>query len=175
MSKTLIKGGLLGGIVIFIWMAISWMLIPWHMATLHSFTSETTVAQVMKENAPQSGIYMMPLQANANQQSSGPMVFAAVHQEGMTSMPEAMLIELVCQIVTAFLVTWMLMKTARLNYWGRVGFVFVFAITTSIASNVPYWTWFHFSTGFTLVSIADILISWLLAGLVIAKVVPEKM
>jgi hypothetical protein len=97
-------------------------------------------------------------------------MFASVSLGGTRDMGQAMLLTVMSNILAAALATWLLLQTASLSYWCRVGFVVVVALTTGVVAHVPYWTWWKFSTSFTLVEFADLLVGWGLAGLVIAKV-----
>jgi hypothetical protein len=45
MSKKLILGALLGGLVVFVWSAISWMAIPWHESTWRQFQDKNAITQ----------------------------------------------------------------------------------------------------------------------------------
>lgn len=170
MLKAWLKGGLLAGVIIFIWSAISWTVLPWHMMTLHSFKNEAAVAHAITANAPHSGVYMMPMQETVPY-TNQPMIFASVHLEGVTPMHRAIIFQLLIQFVSAFIVTWLLMQAANLTYWRKVGFVVVFALGAAIIGNLPYWNWFSFDTAYTLVEVGDIVIGWFLAGLVLAKIV----
>lgn len=173
MLRKLILGGVLGGIILFIWSALSWMVLPWHMKTLQSFKDDNAVSQILTANSTQSGMYMLPspqMKTSQATPSQGPVMFAAVRLEGMPSMVREMIIQFIIQIVAAFLVTWLVMKTAGLSYLGRVGFVIVFALTAGIVTDLPYWNWFSFDTSYTLVALADLMVGWFLAGLVIAKI-----
>ncbi len=171
MCKAVIKGGIVGGIIAFIWYSFSWMFLPWHTTTLGAFKSESAVAQAINVNTPASGMYFMPMMQKGAATTAGvPQVFAAVRLEGATSMVSATVTELVIQIITAILVTWLLTKTSGLSYWRRVGFILVFAVAAGIFGNLPYWNWFGFSVNYTLVQLADAIIAWFLAGLAIAKI-----
>jgi uncharacterized membrane protein len=189
MTKSLILGSLLGGLVLFVWGAISWMALPWHLTTLNKFKDEAAVAQVLTANAARAGVYILPnvhkhepgiseeqkKAAEAEglkRMQEGPFLFAAVRLTGSTSMGPQMIIQLVTQIVSALFVSWLLLKTRGLSYLGRVGFVMMIALVVAVISHVPYWNWWGFSTGYTFVAITDLIIGWLLAGLVIAKVTP---
>jgi len=187
MLKSLSLGGLLGGLVLFAWGSISWMALPWHRVTFESFTDEVAVAQVLSANARGSGVYILPnghrrepgmteAQQKAVEEDAmkrgeqGPFMLASITLHGWGSMGNAMLVGLLTQIAGALLATWLLLKTSGLQYWGRVGFLVIFALTVAVLAYVPYWNWWHFSTNYTLVAFADLLIGWFLAGLVIAKV-----
>lgn len=191
MLKSLSLGGLLGGLVLFVWGSISWMVLPWHMMTFEKFKDEATIAQALTANALRPGVYLLPNvhkhdpgmteeQKKAEEAEGmkrmmqGPFMFAAVTPQGAGGMRYALLIQLVTGIVGTFLATWLLLKTRGLTYLGRVGFVTVLALTAAVISHVPYWNWWNFSNSYTAVTFADLLLGWFLAGLVIAKVIPAS-
>ena len=190
-NKSLILGGLLGGLALFVWGSISWMLLPWHLMTLEKFMDEATVAKALLANAGVSGVYLLPNphkhepgmseeQKRAEEAEGmkrmvqGPFMFASVSLAGVGNMGHPLLITLLGNILSALLSTWMLLKTNGLRYLGRVGFVLLIALTAAIVGYLPDWTWWRFSTSFTAVSVADLLLGWFLAGLVIAKVAPAS-
>jgi len=186
-KQSLVLGGLLGGLALFVWGSISWMVLPWHLMTLEKFKDEATVAQALSANASVSGVYLLPNvhkhdpgmteeQKKAEEAEGmkrmiqGPSMFAAVSLAGAGNMGHPLLITLLTNILSALLATWMLLKTTGLRYLGQVGFVMLIALTAAIIAYLPDWTWWRFSTNFTAVGVADLLIGWFLAGLVIAKV-----
>lgn len=169
-----LKNGILGGIILFIWGFISWNLIPWHASTFNQFQSDVAVSQAIQANAPASGMYLLPVISNANGEPAAmqnqPMVFASIQLEGMpTSMTMQMMIALLAQIIAATCVAWLLSKTNKLTYVGRVSFVVVVALVATLIRDVPAWNWFAFNAHYTLVMVADVLMAWLLAGLVLAR------
>lgn len=171
-----IKNGIIGGIILFIWGMISWMVFPWHMNVINGFTDSTAVAQAVTSNAPRSGIYVLPYtQADSESATTTqvmPQLFLSVNLKGAeTMMIKPMVIGLLTQIIAAILVAWMLSKVVGLSYFGRVGFVVVFALAAGIVTDIPYWNWFAFDANYTLIVIADMLIGWFLAGLAMAKFV----
>jgi hypothetical protein len=169
-----IKGGIVAGIILFIWSALSWMVLPWHKATLNTFKNEKAVVEVMKTNATQSGIYFLPMQSmeGVEQEATAqPLVFSSVKLEGMPgSMAKPMAFGLIGDIIAAMLVGWILLQTRGLGYIRRVGVVVTFALAASIVAHLPNWNWFAFDTNYTLVLVADTLIGWFLAGLVLAGI-----
>lgn len=170
-----IKGGIIAGIILFIWGVLSWMVLPWHMMTLHSFNDEKTVSELVVSNTPESGIYVLPMRQaqsteQAEQTAPQAFIFAAVNTQGMpASMTMPMLIGLISQIIAAIIVGWMLSHTTGFSYAGRVVFAMAFAIAAGIVTHGAYWNWFTFDTKYTLVEMADLLIGWFFAGLILAK------
>ena len=100
----------------------------------------------------------------------GPFMFAAVSLRGARDMGPAMLLTVLGNILSALLDTWLLLKTKGLSYFGRVGFLVTLALTVGMIAHFPSWVWWNFSTSFTIVEFANLLIGWFLAGLVIGKV-----
>lgn len=174
MLKSLVLGGVLGGALVFIWGAVSWMVLPWHDATLNRFTNEDVVSVTLDAYAPDTGVYMLAPGMDEEGKpiadvEPGRVVFAAI-QKPMPSMNPAMLKGLVSSILAAILVTWLVLKAGLPGYGQRVLCVVIFAAAASLAGIVPNWIWWGFGADYTLVSVADMLISWGLAGLAIAWV-----
>ncbi|HEV8583229.1 MAG TPA: hypothetical protein VGX68_29525 [Thermoanaerobaculia bacterium] len=171
MAKTLIKGALLGGIVLFLWNFISWTAIPWHNATMHRFTDDTQVTAALRENAPRSGVYVYPTEedSNSEQPVGGPTIFLAYSTTGDASMTRPLILSFLLQVIIAGLVTALLYRAKNLTYWGRVAFVTFAAFTAGVVCFLPPWIWFRFATDYTLVMLADLTVGGFLLGLVIAK------
>jgi hypothetical protein len=53
-------------------------------------------------------------------------------------------------------------------------FLAVAGLAASIVSDLPNWNWWGFSGSYTAVMVADSTLTWLFAGLVIAKVARGK-
>ena len=88
-------------------------------------------------------------------------------------MPLHMAVGLGIQILGAGLVTGLLLlvKKPKTSFTEKLGFVILFALAAGVICHLPFWNWWGFNVRFTLLSLADLLIGWFLAGLVIAKVV----
>jgi len=157
------------GIVLFVWGFISWAVLPWHNMVANQFTNEASVAQVLKENSPQPGVYFLPF----SEKDHGPNqvgAFANVLPQGTDmNMGKQMAIALVTQIVGAFLVLMLLARTGGLNFWGKVGFVMLVGLIIGFVSHALYWNWFGFPAPYVLVTILDTTIGWALAGLAVAR------
>lgn len=176
--KSLVKGALLGGIIVFLWSCVSWMALPWHQTTMHTFQNGDEVAQVLVKNAPASGIYVLP-GCNGTQpdeaikkSSEGPVAFVSLRSGPKPfDMGQMMFQQLLISILGALCLTWLLMQTRGLTYRQRVQFFVVTALAAGILCHLPNWHWWEFSSEYTLVAMADLIIGWLLAGLILAKFV----
>ena len=181
----LIKGGILGGIILFIWGAISWTVLNWHMTTLEKFPDENAASEFI-QNLPKSGMYVLPMsfklpdtasqgeidkamEESMQRKAKGPIVFAAVSKQGNNpNMAKEMGISLITQIIAAFLVTGLILLRPHTQFSGRLFQVMLFALAAGIVTYIPYMNWFMFSPYYTLISIIDLLIGWFFAGLVIS-------
>ena len=100
----------------------------------------------------------------------GPLMFAAIRKEGFGSFPKTLTTQLLCQMLAALLLTWLLLQTSGLSYARRVTFLAVAGLAASVIADLPNWNWWAFSGAYTAVNLIDYTLTWLLAGLVIAKV-----
>lgn len=183
MYKKLGGYALIGGFIVFIWSLLSWVVFPWHARTLHRFNNETVVAEVLRENVSQSGIYVLPNTSHYSNHTptkdirksheilkKGPLVFASIELQGMRKKEfTPLLISLCSYILAAGIICWMLLQTQGLSFLERVLFVALIGVLVAFLGVFPSWNWWHFSVSYTLVSCLDILIGWTLAGFLMAK------
>jgi len=169
--KTVLLGGVVGGMLMFIWSAVSWTMLPWHETSLRSFTHEALVAEVIRTNAPADGLYFFPFAKTpeAVEAAAGrPYGLLVYHQAYDPSMKRPMIVAWLTQMIGAALMTGLLLCARLRGYWQRVSFVVGMAAVGGVLCYVPDWNWWGYPGTFTLVAIADLLIAAFLAGLVIA-------
>ncbi|HXN52430.1 MAG TPA: hypothetical protein VN943_10870 [Candidatus Acidoferrum sp.] len=186
MLKSLVLGAVLGGITAFLWSFISWSVLPWHQKQLRSFQNEDEVSAVIASHAAESGNYLLPTappqegmnseqkkaaeEVRMQKMQKGPLMFAAIRKEGFGSFPKVLITQLLCQMFAALLLTWLLLQTTGLSYVRRVAFLAVCGLAASVIADLPNWNWWGYSGAYTAVNVVDYTLTWLLAGLVIAKV-----
>ena len=167
--KKIILAAVLGGLAVHIWGFISWVILPWHNSVANKFTDETVVAQVLQNNASVAGVYYLPF-SEQDHKAGEAAAFVNVLPQGFDmNMGRMMLMALLLNIFSAFIATILLRQTSQLDYIQRVGFVTLTGLAIGFISHHPYWNWFGFSSAYVAVIIIDTVITWLLAGLVIAK------
>lgn len=187
MDKRILKCGIVGGVVVFVWGVISWIILPFHENSLHQFKDEKKVYEAIRDNATESGIYILPnmyvyrngmsqsdmrkMMANQQQMmAKGPVMFASICVEGVSGATYApFIISLAIQIFGGIVITWMLLQTKISAYKKQVGFVTLVGLLVGILGLLPAWNWWGFSAAYTLNCIADLVIGWALAGLAIGK------
>ena len=168
----LIKAGVLGGLVLFAWSSISWMALPWHQKTFKSFKIEPAIMVAMKAGSQGSGVYMMPsMDKKADKKkSTDPFAFVVYNDKGYGDMNKRMAVALVENILTALLAAFFLSRCKIKDYGSRVLTLGLLGLFAGLAAHVPNLIWWGHSPAFTFVAVADLLIGWTLAGLVMAKV-----
>ena len=191
MMRSLVLGSLRGGVVVFTWTAVSWMLLPWHNGHMKSFTDEAAVAQVILDNAPSGGMFAIPgwpagydsmsqaqkdscSAAMAQKMAAGPYFYGVVWRGVKEDMGRSMGVSLLFNILAALLVTMLVMRTGGMSWAGRVMFIATAALAVCMIAIAPNWIWWHQPSGYVMVAMADVLIAWTLAGMVIAKVAAPK-
>jgi hypothetical protein len=186
MTKSLILGTILGGLVAFVWSSVSWEVIGWHEKTMVGFQNEDEVSAVITSHATQDGTYRLPnmpptagmppeqkksaLAALMQKMQTGPIMVAAVRRGGFGSYGRGLIVQLLSLMAAAFLLTGLLLQTTGLSYARRVVFLAIVGLAASVIADLPNWNWWGFSGAYTAVNLADSTLTWLVAGLVIAKV-----
>lgn len=167
--KKIISTGLFAGILVFAWSAFSWMVLPWHQTTLNKVVNAEEVTQVMMKNAQptSSKIYKLPDECKPATPTE-PHIFIAYVPRHLTMM-QSMLIGLLIQILTATVISILISKMLDLGYSTKVFLISFLGFIIGINSYGANWNYWGFAPDYSLVGIADCIISWLLGGLVIAK------
>ncbi len=170
--QTCVIGGLLGGIVLFIWGSVSWMVLPWHNATIKSFKYDVAVEQSILANTDGAGLYLLPnCHSQDHKKANQPFGFFVFSPQGYGSMTKGMVYYFLIEVLGAFLVTCLLIYANISTYRLKVAFIILLAVAMGVICKLPDWNWWKFPLDFVLVNIADLVIGWFLAGLVIAKIV----
>lgn len=172
MWKKLVKCAIGGTVVLIAWGILSWMVLPMEMMR---FGHEKKVAEVILDNAPKSGLYVLALNHpedldNAQmhkEMKGGALMFAAVDLEnGMGKGPIA---SVIFKFIGALLVAWILMQS-KMKFKKQVTVVTVLGLLIGIMGFGPCWMWFGFPGTLVFASILSSTIQWFLAGLVMAKI-----
>ncbi len=189
MTKRIFIGAILGAIIAFIWGNISWVVMDWHMKAVHQFKDEAAIVKVIKDNAPESGVYFIPrlpsdfttkpgqdqktLKAQHDVRvTEGPRAFLAVTVgPGDPAMKKQIIQYFLTYLAYALVLSILLARCANGSYITRVFYVGFLGLLMASYGEMLAVTWFNYSWEFALINSLDGLISWTLAGLVMAAVV----
>jgi hypothetical protein len=186
--KKLLLAAILGGIVTFMWYGLSWMALPLHKSTVHNLPNGDAVIAALAAQPPASGVYAFPMpdhdapeaeqDALKARWAKGNIVpFIVWQREGRTFMdPGVMVRGLLLEILNALLVALLLSQAlpALPGYGQRVIFVVLCGLFAATVTHLTYWNWMAFPLNYSLVMVLDVVVAWLLGGLVIAKIIQPK-
>lgn len=179
---------LLSGIVLFAWGMLAWMVFPIHDGTLKPLPEAVAVVSVLKQQRLEDAYYVYPafpenvenqeavMKEFEQQHKSGPIFSLIYHSQGTEPMPPAMmggglLINLVSSFIAVVLLSMAIRNGARFTFFQRFRFVALLGVFAAVVSYLALKNWMYFPGDFTNGMILDLLISWILAGIVIAALI----
>ncbi|HTT32954.1 MAG TPA: hypothetical protein VMH48_05085 [Methylomirabilota bacterium] len=189
MAKRVVIGGLLAGVVYFVWLFVAHEFLPLGEMGIGEIPNEGPVLSAMQSSMPQSGLYLFPgmgigpnptmQQRNAampaymkkyEQSPHGLLVYhppsgafnfgAALVREGALNLLEGLL--------AAWLLSW---AAAGRGYSQRAGFVVIVGALAALTTNVEYWNWYGFPGNYVAGYMVTQIIGFTLMGLVAAAFV----
>ncbi|WP_147652687.1 hypothetical protein [Vulcaniibacterium gelatinicum] len=176
--------GLIGGIVMFAWGAVAHTVLPLGEMGMKFAAGQDAVISALQSGVEQQGegVYMMPgmpqeqwqdeaaMQSFREKYASSPYAFV-IYQPGgnpaVADMTPNLIKQFVSDTIAALLAAWVL----SLGAWGfgrRVLIAVGMGLFAWLNVSVPYWNWYLFPTDFTLGSLIEQAVGWLLAGSAIA-------
>ncbi len=178
-----VVGGLIAGVVVFIWGAVSHMALPLGTMGIRQIPNEDGVIAAFRGSITQPGFYFFPgldhskpvskseYEAALAKIQQGPTGVLVIQPGGAEAMsPRQLGTELATNVVSALLAASLLIHV-RSGYVGRVLFVTLLGVFAFVTVNVPYWNWYGFPTDFLVGEAIDQVVGWFLAGLVLAAIV----
>jgi hypothetical protein len=191
----ILLAGLVAGIVVFVWGAVSHMALPLGTIGIQNLPDDEAFASLMRGSIPHSGFYFFPAmprdsKASKAEQDAAMQVFAEKTQRGPTGIlvvrtqgtnPMSMrylgaelLSNLLAAIVAALLLSMGIGSPGLARLSSRVSFVTMLGLFASLSIEVSYWTWYGFPTAYTLAQFVDQLSSWMLGGLVLGAMIKPR-
>jgi hypothetical protein len=185
-TKKILLASILGGIALFIWGSLSHMVLGIVDAHIKQIPNEDAVLASMQHNIKEPGFYFFPgyehsLDMSDEPQTTtqkweqkvreGPNGILVYNSQGREPLePSQLLIELLTNIVAAFLAAILLVKALGgvPSFGARVLFVTQLGLFARIVADVPYWNWYGFPLDYTISTMYDDVIGFFLVGLVLA-------
>lgn len=183
--KKILTAAITAGIAITIWQFAAWMIIPLHKDTIKFTPEEETITAVLENSIQEEGVYGLPnrppsmenpvdVNKYQNKFRQGPLVTIFYRPTGSDPLMISMLITgFIINIIASFIAAWLLSRStaASQSYIARVCFVGVLGIFASIVSHIAFWNWMFFPLKYTTAMMADMIIAWIVAGMVIAAII----
>ena len=186
MSKRIVLAGVAAGVAMFAWGTISHVVLPLGEVGIKEMPNEEPVLAAMREHLREPGFYYYPgmrgdrsaagQETWAKKARQGPLGIVVHRPAGGGAMePGQLLTELgtniLAALVAAFLLSWV--GGALAGFGARVLFVTTLGLLPGLEVDLSYWNWYGFPTNYTLAAIADHLLGWTAAGLVLAAILKE--
>ena len=181
MGKKIVLGGIVAGIVVFIWGAVSHMVLGLGEAGIKGLPNEEAVLSALRANVTEPGFYFFPwgdmegskeqMDAWAEKYRTSPAGIMIYKPQGGEMMPPSMLItELVTNILAALIAAFLLSRAlgGLGGLFGKAAFVSLFGLFAGVEIDLSYWNWYGFPTSYTVSYIVQHVVGWFLAGLVLA-------
>ena len=172
--------GVIAGIVMFLWGAVSHMLLPIGQIGLEAPSDESALS-ALQSSLPEEGVYMLPwldrehwedeaaIAAFSERAGNAPYAFVVYNPVGRDPMAMGGMLgmQLLSDVLAAILAAWVV-SYAVVRFFHRALMVTAIGVFAWLAVSVPYWNWYRFPLDFTLANLAHLGIGWYLAGLAIA-------
>jgi hypothetical protein len=173
----LIKSAVIGGVVFALWTMVFGQLHHYEVGVSH-FANEREVIEMLEQNTVGSGIYTYPMLTDAESGEisddfwdkfvSGPLVIVS-YSTKIDNIVLFSVLQLFVLFFVAFIAVALLQTALGLTYWGKVLFVMFVAATGSIGMHLENWTEPAYSSAYTLIMIAKVVVGWFLAGMAMVK------
>lgn len=177
--------GILGGIAMFAWTSVAHMATPLANMGFSQIPDEAPLLAGMQKSIGQKdGLYFFPW-VNPNDPKmmekmkallpSTPTGLLLYHPPGAsTDMTKPLILEFVKELAESLIAAFLLGWSAIAGFGARTGFVTLVGIGAAASTNTSYWIWYGFPCNYTLAQIAIPLIGYIVAGAVIALMLPKK-
>ncbi len=193
MGKKILLAGVLGGIALFCWGALSHTVLGIGEIGIKELPQEQMVLQSLQVSINEPGFYFFPgMSVPANATAQQKQAATERYQQRYTQGPNGILIyqptgsppmsarqlltELGLNVVQALIAAWLLsMATVLTTFVSRASFVVVLGILASISTNIQYWNWYHFPAYYTTAYILNQILGFVIVGIAAAAIVrPSK-
>lgn len=177
MTKRILLAGILGGLALFFWGGLSHMVLGLGSVGIQDMPQAQPVMQAMQASITQPGFYFFPAMESSGKapadQANGPNGILIYHPTGTMMMaPIQLLRECILDIVIALIAAYLLSLASGLGgFVSRVGFIVLLGVLAGVMINIQYWNWYGFPANYTVATIADKIIGFVVVGLVAAAIV----
>ncbi|MCU1285979.1 MAG: hypothetical protein JWO13_2329 [Acidobacteriales bacterium] len=186
MTKRVVVGGFLAGLVMFIWSSVAHMALPVGEIGLSTIANEDAVLAAMKTSTNEPGLYFLPGHAfmtspaaekqkamqemTTKSKTAGSMIID-YHPQGAPEITLKTLgLEFLSDVVAGWILAFALWAALpRIgSLIGRVGLVAGLGLLPFIVSDFSQWNWYGYPTAYEIGQVLDYGVGALLAGVFLA-------
>jgi hypothetical protein len=186
----IVLGSVLSAVVLFVYGMASWMALGIHIDTMFPVPDAPAALALVQGQLPKSGVYVYPMIEPPSDASTevktkameemmalhrqGPIFSIFYSAEGAEMMGPEMLgrgfgINLACSLIAAILL-WMAAPSLP-RFLQRVFFVALLGAFAAIFRDVALYNWMIFPWPWTQAMITDVVVSWVLGGVILGAIV----
>lgn len=192
MTKKVLLGALVGGIVVFIVGSLLHTVLGLGAVGVKAVPQEDAVLSAMRAAIHEPGFYIFPAPNMApgrtkEQMNADNAAYAAKYQQG----PSGILVyspggtalnygkllggEFAIDVISAFFLACILAMGAGgvSSYWKRVFAVTLAGLFAAVFLGLEYWNWYSFPANYICAYIANGVLDWYFAGLAMAAIVKQ--
>jgi hypothetical protein len=177
MGKRVILAGILAGVGMFVWSTIAHVALPLGEAGVKRVPNEPSLLGPMRATLGDAGgFYIFPsADAGGNMQeyektlASSPSGVLIYHPPGYPlAFGRRLTVQLLSQLLEAFLAVFLLTQARIRSFGGRVFFVTVVGIAAACSTNLEYWNWYGFPSIYEAGYMTAQIVGFAVAGLIAA-------
>jgi len=173
--------GVIGGVVFFLWGAVAHLALPVGTMGMQFAAPHAAVLRAMKQDFQGEGVYILPslpkdkmgdaeaTKAFASTATSDPYAFVVYQPKGedQSQMGDNLVKQGVSDFLSALIVSFVLALGA-FGFGKRVLVSTALGLFSWLTVSVPWWNWYRFPLEFTIGSLLEQVVGWLLAGVAMA-------
>ena len=180
----ILLAGIVGGIVVFIWGAVSHMVLQVGEMGIKELPNDELLLPALRTGIPDPGMYMIPgpdkaaptdMKAWEKKMQAGPRGLLVIDPRP-TDQPMISPVQLGRELasnVLAALVAACIVSTMFAGTFARVLAVAAMGLFGWLSLVVSYWNWYGFPDDFAIGQLIGEVVGWFLAGLLIAPIAPK--
>jgi hypothetical protein len=184
--------GLLGGVAMFVWGALSHMVLPIGSMGMQNppADKEAALLSSLREALPESGLYFLPgmegfPKPTAEQEAAfnakalvGPRGLLVYQRDGadmQARMPRQLMQQFIACLGCGLLAAFLLASAGGLNgYLPRVYFCTILGLAAFLATDAPNWIWYGYPSAHTFGKLLENVIGFTCIGAVVGLVLPRR-
>lgn len=176
----ILLASLIGAVVAFGWGFVAWPMMNLYQSAFNTLPNEDVAMTAMKAQDLKSGLYVFPappknredttaMESWRAKYTSGPAGFMFYQASGgdpdeTRSIGQGLGINL----IACFLLACTMVATRQKTWGMRFTVAVMMAAFAVMVTHAYQWNWFHFSDAYAMAMATDTMVTWLLAGAVVA-------
>lgn len=177
MTGRIVLAAIVASIAMFIWMSIAHMS-PLGMVGIQTLPDEAPVTGALKDTlADQRGIYVFPkagMEGNGAPGPTGAVIYSPDDVPSMSGMMPMMASEFVLELVQVLILAFIIAYAKVDGFLCRVGVAAGVGAIAAMSTNGSYHIWYGYPLDYTVANAAIQFIAYVVAGLVLGKMLPKS-